>query len=142
MTVEAQNPTTVVLATGKTYTIPAGEPGTYVWVRQASLISVAYSQIGDVAKAAKWKVEHQKRARIWNAIEAGQDRAAVWRQFGADLLLAPGRILADIGKEALDLAKTPKALLEALAKLLPLLLVAAVVVIGIGFYKGTIKVSR
>jgi hypothetical protein len=87
----------VQLANGTAYTIPTGVPGTFAWARQAALISDAYAQLGADEIAATWWAEWQRRDTIRKAIEAGQDRAAIWQQFGRDLLTAPAKIFQDIG---------------------------------------------
>lgn len=99
-------PTLVVLKDGSTYSIPSGARGSYPWVRQASLISVAYGQIGDAENKAKWAKEHLRRNAIWNALQSGKDALSVVAQFGSDLLLAPVRIVADIGNAAIKVGKT------------------------------------
>ena len=126
-------PTTVRTNTGLTYTIaPPGPWGSFAWVRYASQIAIAYAQVENNSEEAKWQAEYQRRAAIWNALEAGKDRAEVLKQFGADLLTAPFRIAADIGTEALDLAKEAKDTAFKLADILssPLFWVAAAVLVA------------
>lgn len=135
-------PTTVKLADGTTYLIPAGPWGSFTWVRQANLISVAYRQIGSIGDAERWAVEWQRRTRIWENLQAGADQAAVIVQFGKDVLLAPVRIAQDVGTVAL---KTGGAVVNAATTTLtalPWLLVGLLVVVGIGLNKGTITVRR
>lgn len=90
--------TTVRLADGTTYQIPGGEYGTAPWARQASLIAVAYRQIGDTAKADEWGRIAERRNLIWRTIESGKDKLEVLTQFGRDLIAAPVLIAADIGR--------------------------------------------
>lgn len=131
-------PTTVTTADGSTFTIPSGDYGTYPWVRQASLIAKAYRDIGDTGNAQKWGAEYQRRLAIWDALESGKDYAAVIAQFGADLLTAPIKIAADVGSAAIGVGSTA----VATVKWIPLLVIGALVVLGIGFSKGSIRVSR
>lgn len=94
---EASQPTSVKLADGTTYMIEGGEWGSYKWVRQAALIRTAYKQLGDTLNESKWAQEWEKRSTIWNLLQSGQDKIAVAKQFGVDLLLAPLRIGYDAG---------------------------------------------
>lgn len=97
-------PTTVELSNGTVYTIPTGAWGTFAWVRQANLLAVAYRQVQNGEEAERWEREYDRRRAVWELLEAGRDQASVVAQFGKDLLLAPFRIAADIGREALDVA--------------------------------------
>lgn len=135
-------PTTVTLRDGTSYIIPGGEPFTWAWARQASLIAVAYRQVGDTANAEIWDREYNRRATAYSMIEAGRDKAEVIAQFWKDLLVAPLRIAADIGNAVIDTAGRAADTVFDWAKALPVILLVALVVVGVGFYRGSLRVSR
>ena len=134
-------PTTVQLATGSSYTIPTGDVGTWAWARQANLVSVAYRQLGESALADTWAAEFDRRAAVFNAIESGRDRAEVLRQFGADLLTAPIKILADIGGAVITTGGSIVRTTTQTLALVPLVLVAGVAVLLILASKGQIPTT-
>lgn len=129
-------PTTVQLANGSSYTIPTGDPGTWAWARQASLISVAYKQLGATQEAAAWSQEYDRRATIYNAIESGRDRAEVIQQFAADLLTAPVKILQQIGGAVLSVGGSVVKTATNTLALVPLLLIGGLAVLVIIAAKG------
>lgn len=135
-------PTTVNLADGTSYLIPSGPWGSFTWVRQANLVSVAYRQIGDTGNAERWAVEWQRRTRIWENLQAGADQAAVIVQFGKDALTAPLKIAADVGKVAIKTGGAVVTAATTTLSMLPLLLLGLLVVVGVGLHKGSIRVSR
>jgi len=129
-------PTTVQLANGSTYTIPTGDVGTWAWARQANLVSVAYRQLGATEESDAWAAESDRRAAVYNWIQSGRDQADVFRQFGADLLTAPVKILQDIGGAVLTVGgSVVKTGLGTLA-LLPVVIVGGVALLLILASKG------
>jgi hypothetical protein len=116
-------PTVVKLSDGTSYTIPGGEKGSAAWAREASLIATAYKQVGDYANAYKWSREYTIRMAAYLRIQAGQDIQMVLDSMS--WLRAPGEIIAGAKRE-LDK--------------LELLLLAGVVVVGIGFFKSSLRV--
>lgn len=132
-------PKVIKTGDGTVYEIPpAGAIGSYTWVRQAALVRNAYRQIGKTMEAAKWDAEYNKRRAFWDAIERGKDYAAVVAQFGLDFLAAPFRIVIDAAGAAEKVGKGTLKLIDAL----PYILAGLLIVAGIGFFKGTLKVSR
>lgn len=136
-------PTRVTTADGGVYDIPTGTPGSFAWAREASLIAVAYEQAGEPANAYIWAREYEKRVGAWNQIQAGADLQAI---IGAGSWLeGPQTIYA-------RLAATVGALLQAFGQAaggvaswtqwLPWLIGGALVVIGLGFNRGTLRVRR
>lgn len=132
--------TTVTLADGTQYPIPTGAPGSYPWVREASLISVAYQQAQDYGNALKWRKEYERRAAAWNAVEAGADMEAIIS--AGSWLDGPAMIVS-------YLAKTTQELIDAAAKVphvalgvvswVPWLVLGGLVVLGLGLHKGNIR---
>lgn len=142
-------PTTVRLADGTTYAIqPPGPWGTFSWAKHANHVALAYRQIGDADNAAAWDGEYQRRRNIWDALERGADRAAIARQAGLDLLRAPVLIAADVGRAILGaggavasgVAAAGQAALG-VARWVPLLVLGALIVLGIGLARGTLTAS-
>lgn len=131
-----ETPTTVQLANGSSYTIPTGDVGTWAWARQANLVSVAYRQLGETQASDTWAAEFDRRAAVYNAIESGRDRAEVLRQFGADLLTAPVKILQDIGGAVLSVGGSVVQTGLSTLSLLPLVVVGGVALLLILASKG------
>lgn len=139
VTADNELPTQFADRDGNYWDIPeAGPFGSYTWVRQAALVRNAYKANGDTANARKWDGQYIFRRNVWNLLEAGRDYAAVLGQFGKDVIAAPIRIAADVGGAAINVGKK----VVQLADWLPWLVLAALVVAGIGLQKGTLRINR
>lgn len=137
----AQPPTVVTLRTGVSYSIPYGEPGTYPWVRQASLIATAYRQVGDNPNADRWTEIYRRRLRAWEIQEQVKDWSAVVGMGVVDTIAAPLRITAAIGDALLGVAGEVKDRALNWAAWMPWLVLGALVVLGVGFQNKSFKVS-
>lgn len=136
----AGTPVRVQLANGTQYTIPTGPVGSYAWVREASLIAVAYNQIGDTAKAYAWNREYDKRRLVWDKVQAGADLQAILDSMPGDWLTRPLSIIQRVVEWAGETVKDVASTAIDWAKWLPVLLAGGLVVIGIGLSKGTARV--
>ena len=135
--------TTVRLANGATYPIPTGAPGSFAWVREAALISVAYQQADDPVNAMAWRREYEKRLVAWRSIEDGRDaesviKAGSWIQGPQNIVLAAGRTL-DTLLQAFEAAARG---IGAIPSVLPILAVGLLVVAGIVANRTSVQVRR
>lgn len=127
----AQTPTIVQTLDGQVV-IPAGEPGTYKWVRQASLIAVAYRAAQDFRSADIWQREYTRRLALWQQVQVGADFADIAATSSPDLL-APVRIVTDVVSSALtglgDVAEAIGDAAKNTAGVIPLAVIGVLVVL-------------
>ncbi len=136
--IEPEPPTMVHLADGSEYTIEAGAPGTFRWVRQANLIAEAYRQMGQADRTTQWDREYQRRLSLWTFWGGVEDKAMIAAQAIKDFLLAPLRILQDIGGAVIEVGRTTLGTVN----WVPWLVVGALIVVGIGFQRRSLRISR
>jgi hypothetical protein len=133
--------TTVHAADGSTFEIPGGVPGSYPWVRQASLLAATFHQGGDDNSAYAWNREYDKRRLIWDAAQSGADLQAVIDAASIDLV-APFEILFDaITGLIKGIGRVGGALIDTVVWL-PWLLAGGLVVAGIGLYRGSLRIRH
>lgn len=132
--------TTVTLADGTQYPIPTGQPGTWPWAREASLISVAYQQAGDYTNALSWRKEYERRSAAYNQIGAGADMEAIID--AGSWLDGPREIVAYLATKVSQIidgaAQIPSVLVDT-AKWVPIIALGVLGVVALGFHKGTLR---
>lgn len=131
-------PTTVQLADGTSYVIPSGVVGTFAWVRQANLLSVAYQQLGDPNRSTQWQLEYQKRLNLWYQAQEQEDQAMLLAASVPDWMLAPVKIVKTLAGWIEETGRTA----QTLALSLPVVALAALLVIGVGFNKKQLRVRH
>jgi len=135
--------TMVQTADGGSFEIPTGALGTWPWAREASLIAVSYQQAGDLTNAYRWAREFERRNVAYNALQAGADYDDIIAS--TSWLDGPQQILAYLAQKAKDIfdaaADLPRAAVN-LAQLLPWLVIGGLIVVGVGFSKGSLRLRR
>lgn len=135
--------TTVQLADGSLYPIPTGAPGSWPWVREASLIAVSYQQAPDMAKAVEWRQEYERRLAVYQRAQAGEDLQMILN--AGSWLDGPTKIVAALARTANDILRLAVAIPQTVVnwgRWLPWLVAGALVVVGLGLHRKSITIRR
>lgn len=138
---QATTGTIVQTIGGGSYEIPGGIPGSYPWVRQASLLANVFHNGGDDARAYQWTREYNKRRLIWDAAQSGADLQEILEASDPDYL-APLRLLVDLVTGAVRIAGEAADAVIASVNWLPVLILGAIGAAAYGFHTGGLRVRR